>query len=79
MDRTTKGFSSNHGSHKNSSTVSRLALGTTKPPTECVPGTNSPGIKQEEHEADHSPRTSAEIKRTWIIHSLFHTSAWDCA
>jgi hypothetical protein len=29
-------------------------------------GAVSPGIKQPEREADHSPPTCAEVKKTWI-------------
>jgi hypothetical protein len=45
---------------------SRPALGPTQPPTECVPGALTPGVKQQGREADHSPPISAEVKKTWI-------------
>jgi hypothetical protein len=37
------------------STVSRLALGPTQPPTQWIQGVPSLGIKQPGHKADHSP------------------------
>jgi hypothetical protein len=43
---------------------SRPALGPTQPPIQWVPGALSPGVKRPEHEADHSPQTSAEVKET---------------
>jgi hypothetical protein len=48
------------------STSSRPALETTQPPSQRVPGNLSPGVKWLEREADHSPPTSAEVKKTWI-------------
>jgi hypothetical protein len=41
-------------------TVSRLALGATQPPTQLVLG-----VKQLEHEADHLPPFSAEVTNAW--------------
>jgi hypothetical protein len=41
-------------------------LGPTQPPIQWVPGAHSLGVKQPGHEADHSPPTSAEVKKTWI-------------
>jgi hypothetical protein len=46
-------------------TVSRPALGHTRPPIQWVPGTLSLGVKRPECEADHSPATSAEVKNAW--------------
>jgi hypothetical protein len=34
-----------------------------------VPGILSPGVKQQGHEADHSPLASAEVKKTWVCKS----------
>jgi hypothetical protein len=48
---------------------SRLALGPTQPPIQYVPGTLSPWVKCPGREADHSPTTSAEVKKTWIYTS----------
>jgi hypothetical protein len=45
------------------STSSRLALGPTQPPIQWVPGVLSPGVKRQGREADHSPPTSAEVKK----------------
>jgi hypothetical protein len=51
------------------STSSRPVLGPTRPPIQWVPGALSPVIKGLGHEADHSPPTSAEVKKTWIYTS----------
>jgi hypothetical protein len=45
---------------------SRLALGSTQPPIQWVPGSLSPGVKRPGREADHSPPASAEVKKMWI-------------
>jgi hypothetical protein len=42
------------------------ALRATQPPVQCVPEALSPGLKQPGHEAEHSPPTSAEVKKNWI-------------
>jgi hypothetical protein len=52
-----------------SSTSSRLALEPTQPPIKWVSGTLSPGLKRPGLEADHSPPTIAEVKKTWIYTS----------
>jgi hypothetical protein len=39
-----------------------MALGTTQPPIQCVPGALSLGVKRPGREADHSPPFSAEVK-----------------
>jgi hypothetical protein len=44
-------------------TASRLALGPTQPPIQWVPGVLSLGVKQQEHEADHSTPSSAKVKK----------------
>jgi hypothetical protein len=51
------------------STVSRLTLRSTQPPTQWVPGALSPGVKRQGHELDHSSSTSAEVKKIWIYTS----------
>jgi len=43
-------------------TVSRMALGSTQPPIQWVPGAPSLGVKQPWCEADHSPPSSAKVK-----------------
>jgi hypothetical protein len=48
---------------------SRPVLGPTQPPVQWVSGALSPGVKLQRREADHSPPTSAEVKRTWIYTS----------
>jgi hypothetical protein len=66
-----RGRSSSTGRIKNFlfSTSSRQALGPTQLPIQWVPETLSPGVKRLGHEADHSPRTSAEVKKMWIYTS----------
>jgi hypothetical protein len=44
-------------------------VGSTQPPIQWVPGSVYPGVKQPRREADHSPPTSAEIKKTWVYTS----------
>jgi hypothetical protein len=48
-----------------STTASNPALGFTQPPNLMGSGVFSLGIKRPEHEADHSPVSSAEIKNAW--------------
>jgi hypothetical protein len=38
----------------------------TKPPIQLVPGTLSQEVKRPGREADHSPPTSTELKKTWV-------------
>jgi hypothetical protein len=38
----------------------------TQPPIQWVPGALSLGVKRQGRETDHSPPTSAEIKKAWI-------------
>jgi hypothetical protein len=61
-----RGRSSSPGRVKNShfSTSSRPALGSTQPPIQRLPGVKRPG-----READHSPPTSAEVKKMRIYTS----------
>jgi hypothetical protein len=47
----------------------RPALGPSQPSKQWVPGTLSPGVKWQGREADHSPPTSAKVKKTWIYTS----------
>jgi hypothetical protein len=63
--------SSNPGNVKNFlfSTSSRPALGPNQSPIEWVSGTISSGGKQPTREAGHSPPTSAEVKKIWILTS----------
>jgi hypothetical protein len=48
------------------STSFRSALGPTQRPIQWVPQTLLPGIKRSGREADHSPPTSAEVKKMWL-------------
>jgi hypothetical protein len=47
----------------------RLALGSTQPPIQWVPGALSSGVKRPGREAEHSPATSVEVKKMWIYTS----------
>jgi hypothetical protein len=58
------------------STASRPTLGPTHPPIQWVSGTLSPGVKRQRREADHSPASSAEVKKVAAIPSLPHMSSW---
>jgi hypothetical protein len=51
------------------SMLSKVALGITQPPTQWVPEALSPGVKRPGREADHSPATSVEVKKTWAYTS----------
>jgi hypothetical protein len=48
---------------------SRQSLGPTQSPIQWVPGALSSGAKRPGREADHSPPTSAEFKKTWVYTS----------
>jgi hypothetical protein len=48
---------------------SRPALGTIQPPIEWVPRALSLGVKRQGLEANNSPPTIAEVKKTWIYTS----------
>jgi hypothetical protein len=58
------------------STSSRLALGLTQPHIQWVLGALSPGVKRPGREADHSPSTSAEVKKMWIYTCTPHMHSW---
>jgi hypothetical protein len=66
-----RGRSSSPGRVKNFlfSTSSRPALGPIQPPIQWAPGALSPGVKRQGREDDHSPPTSAEVKKMWIYTS----------
>jgi hypothetical protein len=59
-----------------SSPVLTQALKSTHPPIQWVSGLFSPGVKRQGREADHSPPSSAEVKKGGAILSLPHTSSW---
>jgi hypothetical protein len=50
------------------SVSSRPSLGPLAP-YQWVPRAFSPGVKRQGREADHSPPTNAEVKKTWIYTS----------
>jgi hypothetical protein len=50
-------------------TSSRPVLGPTQPPIQWVSGALSPEIKRPGREINHSPPSSAEVKKTWIYKS----------
>jgi hypothetical protein len=74
-----RGRSSSSGKVKNFlfSMSSRPALGSTQPLTQWV----SWGVKLQGREADHSPQTSAEVKKMWIYTTTFPlpTPSWRSA
>jgi hypothetical protein len=59
------GFDSLRGQGFVFSTASRPVLGSTQPPIRWVPRGLSPGVKGPEMEADHSPKSSAEVENAW--------------
>jgi hypothetical protein len=54
----------------------RPALRSTQPPSQWVPGDISPGVKRPGREVNHSPPTSAEVKKMWIYTATPHTPSW---
>jgi hypothetical protein len=42
-------------------------------------GGSFPGVKRPGREVDHSPPTSADIKKMWIYTSTPHTPSWRSA
>jgi hypothetical protein len=71
LDDRGRGWSSSPSRVKNFlfSTSSRPALGPTQLPIQWVPEALSPGVKRPGREADHSPNTSAKVKKMWIYTS----------
>jgi hypothetical protein len=55
------------------------SLRSTQPPVQWVTGALSPGVKRLGREVDHSPPTSAEVKKMWIYTSTPHTPSWRSA
>jgi hypothetical protein len=70
------GFNSQQGKIFLFSTVSRPTLGPTHPPIQWVLGALSLGVKQQGLEAEHSPPSSAEVKKGGAIPPLRHMSSW---
>jgi hypothetical protein len=66
---------------QNLSPRSRKRLwGALKTPIQWIPGAITPGIKRLEHEAEHSPPTSVEVKKKrGSMHPLPYTSLWRSA
>jgi hypothetical protein len=60
-------------------TSSRLSLGPTQPPIQCVQGTLSPEVKRPWREADSSPPTSVEVKKRGSILLLPLKPSWRSA
>jgi hypothetical protein len=59
--------------------MSRPALGLIQPPIQWVLWARSPGIKRQGSKADHSPLSSAEVKKEGVISSLSHKKSWRAA
>jgi len=53
-------------------TTSRPGLGPTQPPIQWVLGALSSGVKQLEHEADHTPLSSAKVKVWCLVKYRIH-------
>jgi hypothetical protein len=51
------------------STSSTQALVPIQSAIECIQGALSPGVKRQGREVEHSPPTSAEVKKMWIYTS----------
>jgi hypothetical protein len=68
-----RGWGSSAGRVKNFlfSTSSRAGLGYTQPPIQWVHVALSPEVKRPGREADHSPPSSAEVKKMWIYTSPY--------
>jgi hypothetical protein len=56
------------------STVYRLGLGFTKSPVLAVVGTVFPGVKQPEHDDNHTIPSGAVLRRNETMPPLFHVS-----
>jgi hypothetical protein len=61
------------------STASRPILGLTQLPIEWLPGALSLWVKRQGRESDHSPPSSAEVKKGGAIPPLPHMSSWHSA
>jgi hypothetical protein len=61
------------------SILSRLVLGPNQPPIQWVPEEISQGVKRPGCEAEHLPPISADVKKTWSIHTLPYTASWRTA
>jgi hypothetical protein len=57
----------------------RLTLGRSQHPIQLVPAALSPGVKPQGREADHSPPSSAEVKKGGAMSPLHHTPSWHSA
>jgi hypothetical protein len=52
----------------------RMALGSTRPPVQWVPGALSPGVKRLVRKADNSTPSGAGVKNAWNYTAIPHTS-----
>jgi len=60
--------------------TSHVYLGPTQPPIQWVTGALSLGVKRPEHEADHSPSSSAEVKESAELYLQYsNASSWRSA
>jgi hypothetical protein len=58
------------------STSSRPAVGSNQSPVQWLLGVLSPGVKWPGREPNHSPPTTAEVKKMWIDTRSPHKSSW---
>jgi hypothetical protein len=57
-------------------TTARPALRPPQPRIQWVPRALSPGLKRQGHEADHSPPTSAKVKKTFVYAAIYQYVLW---
>jgi hypothetical protein len=69
LNRRVRSSSPGRGNNFVVSTSSRTVLGPTEPPIQWVMVALSPGVNRPGREAEHSPPSSAEVKKTWIYTS----------
>jgi len=69
-------FGINGEESSSSATRILISLGPTQPPVQWVPEALSLGVKRPDRKSDHSPPSSAEVKKSWSSASTPHTSLW---
>jgi hypothetical protein len=75
-NRTAKVLFLNMGSYFLLFITSRQVLRPTQPPIQWVKKNLSPRVKRQRREIDHSPPSTARVKKVGAIPPLHHTSTW---